>query len=217
MLRLSRQQIERMRQQRKHRLKRTLCSRRASRQIHDQSISGDSTDGAAKCGIWSLLQTVGPHPFCQPIHDPLAHQPGGVRGNVTCSEASASSRNDQLRISRIMPQRRNDRVDVVRQYSQQDAIDSGGLQQPCDGRAGDIRLFPLGAAVADRDHDRTSLGRKSLIHPPSLRRGHPATQHLSHVKDEKIERTMQTRFIAWSILSNHHYRATFDSLSRLNT
>lgn len=176
MLRFSSQQIQRMRQQRKHRAKRTLRSRRASRQIHNQSLSGYSADSAAKRCKWSMLQPFSTHALGQPIHDPLAHQPGGVRGYVPGGQSCTSSGDDQLGISRIMPQRRNDCVYIVRQNSQQHAFKSGSFQYSGDGWTGDIRLLSPGAAIAYSNDNRTGIGRKSLIHPHSLRLERRRTQ-----------------------------------------
>lgn len=185
MLRFSSQQIQRMRQQRKHRAKRTLRSRRASRQIHNQRLTGYSAYSAAKCCKWSMLQTLGTHPLGQPIYDSLAHQPGGIRGHVPGGQSCTSSGDDQLGVSRIMPQSRNDCVYVVRQNSQQHAFKSGSFQYSGDGRTGDIRLLPPGAAVADGNDNRTSFGRKSLIHPHSLRLERRLTQPSPVIKMRK--------------------------------
>ncbi len=199
MRRVSRQQSQGMRQQRKHRSQRALRPCWTSRQIHNQSLSCNPTNCTTKRREWSVLQAISPHPFRYALNQPLAHQPGSVRGHVPCRQPCPSGGDNQLRITRIVPQGRDDCIHLIGQDSHGYCTNSSGLQQPGDGWPGDIDLFAPGAAIADREHNRTCIGRKPLIHPYSLRRRPPATKSIA-LNNEKIERTVQSRFISWSII-----------------
>lgn len=197
--RVSRQQSEGMRQQWKHRLQRALCPGRAARQIDDQRLSRDAADGTAKRREWSVLQAISPHPFRYALNQPLAYQPGSVRSHVSCRQPCPSGGDDQLRVARIVPQGRDDCIHLVGQNPHRHRADSRSLQQPGDRRPGDVDLLAFGAAVADRKYNRTCIGRKPLIHPYSLRCRSPATKSIALI-NEKIKRTVQSRFISWSII-----------------
>ena len=211
---LPRQQVQRMWQQRGNYSQRTLSPRRTSRQIHDERLAGDPADRSAQRCKRRMLQAIRTHSFGQSVDQPLTHQPGGVWSDIPLGQSGASGGDDQLGLPRIVPQCRDDRIDLIRQRPHLHCANSGRFKQAGNRRTGLIRLLSPRAAVTDGNYHGTRIGRKLLIHPPSLRREQHITQTPSAAKDEKIERSVQTVLRPRPIPVRI---ATFNHRSRLNT
>lgn len=176
MFRTPRQQIKRMRQQRQDRPQRTLRPRRAARQVHDQCTSQRPADRPAQRRQRRTQQPLRAHPLRQPIHQPVTDQPRGLRSHVPRRQPRPSRRHDQSGPLRMTPQRRRNQIKLIRQRLCHRDPHASSLQQQADSRSRQVDLLPPEAAVTDRQHNGTNIGRKCRDHAPSLRVSSPVSE-----------------------------------------
>jgi hypothetical protein len=169
MPRPSSQQIKGMRQQRQNRRQRTLCPRRAARQVHNQRPSQRPAHRTAQSGKRRMQQPIGAHAFRQSINQPFTDQPRCLRRHIPRSQPCSPCCHNEICAPGMKPQRRRNQVHLIRQRLGRHRANSGTLQQLANRRSREVNLLSSPAAVADRQHYRANIGRKTRSHPPSLR------------------------------------------------
>jgi hypothetical protein len=164
MLRAPSQQIKRMRQHRQNRSQGTLRPGRAARQIHNQRPSKRSAHRTAERSKRSMQQAPGAHALRQSIDHSVADQSCSVRRHIPRSQTRSTRRHNQTRAGRMTPQRSGNQIQLIRQDLDRDLTDSSGLQQLVNRWSGEVNLLPPRAAVANRQHNGTRIGRKARSH-----------------------------------------------------
>jgi hypothetical protein len=169
MLRAPGQQIQRMRQHRQNCRQRTLCPRRAARQVHNQRASQRPAHRPAQRSQRRMQQPIGTHPFRQSVDQPFTDQPCSLRRYIPRRQSRPPGCHNQTRTACMTPQRRSNQIQLIGQRLLRRNPHSCSLQQLADSRSREVYLLPPRAAVADRQHNSTKIGRKAQSHALSLR------------------------------------------------
>jgi hypothetical protein len=156
-------------QQRQNRRQRTLRPRRAPWQVHNQSGSPRPAHRAAQRGKRRMQEPIGAHPFRQSVDHPFTDHPGSLWCHVAGGQPGPSSSHDQICALCITSQRRGNQIQFIGQYLRCNQTRFGSLQQLTDNRPGEVSLLPAPAAVADSQHNRPNIEKRTLSHVLSLR------------------------------------------------
>jgi hypothetical protein len=158
-----------MRQHRQNRLQRALRPTRTSRQIHNQRLTQRPAHRSAQRSMRRMQQPVGAHPFRQPVDQPLANQLRRLRRHIPRGQPRPPRRHDQIYNFCVMPQRRGNQINLIRQCLARQHTSSSGLQNLTDSRPREVSLLSARAAVADRQHNRPDIRCETFTHPYSLK------------------------------------------------
>ncbi len=154
---LARQQVQSMRQQRKHRSQGAFRTRWASREVEDKALTRHTTHSTPKSGKRRVLRSILPNQLGKSGNKSIADRQRRFRSNVASRKArSACSHNQRNRRSRLA-HGRDQALLLIRHNAQLDNRNSRSLKHSLDSRTRQVGLDPGKTPVARRNHDRFAL------------------------------------------------------------
>jgi len=180
MFRFAADLLQRVRQQIDYRFERLDGTRRTTRQIQNQAGSADTAHGAAQRCVRSLARSLQAHLFGNSFDQTVAHGTCRFRRDVSGSDASAASGNNESSRPAQFDQFFLDRGAFVGDYAAQQHLKIAPHQRFDYGWTGEIHSVATRTGIADCQNRRCRFICGQVIYGRSIRcRGghlHPQTR-----------------------------------------
>lgn len=141
----------------------------AAGQVEDQSGPQGSAEGPAERGERRLLEACEAHPFRETVDQALANDSGGLGGDIAGRKAGSTGSDDEVCGGGMAAEGIDDLVQFVRNCLHGGGSGACGAQTFGNGRAREVLLPAVEAAVADGENGGAGFGREAGVHRISLR------------------------------------------------